>query len=116
VAIASGARQDRLELITVVLGEAVNNVVEHAYGASHGTVHAKAMVDSQTLVLQIEDSGKWRPERAEKRGHGLRLMKMLVDTVGVDTGPSGTIVRLRADLSGGTEEPKPLCRGTPPLP
>jgi anti-sigma regulatory factor (Ser/Thr protein kinase) len=45
----------------------------------------------------VRDSGRWRetPRRRGDRGHGLPLMRSLVDDVVVERGETGTVVRMR---------------------
>jgi PAS domain S-box-containing protein len=90
----------------VALGEAVNNVVEHAYGAVQGDVHVRAWREGRSLVAEIEDHGQWRQEsRARRGGYGLRIMRALLDSAEVTPTSSGTVVRLvtlAPDRSGDT--------------
>ena len=83
----------------VALGEAVNNVVEHAYGATPGNVRVRAWCEGDNLVAEVEDHGQWRQERSERRGYGLHIMRALLDTAAVTHTSSGTIVRLVVSLS-----------------
>ncbi|HLW48481.1 MAG TPA: anti-sigma factor antagonist [bacterium] len=81
--------------LNVAVGEAVNNVVEHAYGASSGTIRLRASREDSTLRVEIEDAGRWRPDRPNNPGgRGFNLMRALTDRVQVATGESGTVVRL----------------------
>ncbi len=80
--------------IQVAVGEAVNNVIEHAYGAAAGPMHLSGWFDGSTLVVEIRDHGRWRPEREERRGHGVKIMRALADRVDLNTTPTGTVVRL----------------------
>jgi len=50
------------------------------------------------LTIEVEDRGQWRPEREERRGRGIVLMRTLVDRVDIDTRSSGTVVRLITSL------------------
>lgn len=95
-----GLEQDRIDALTIALGEAVNNVIEHAYGVTGGTVHLRARRDGDVLVVEVEDHGRWRMERADERGgRGLHIMRALVDAVEVDAGRAGTTVRLELSLA-----------------
>ena len=85
--------------LNVAVGEAVNNVVEHAYGAASGTVHLRAHRDDSTLRVEVEDTGRWRPDRPHNPGgRGFNLMRALTDGVHVVTGERGTVVRLTVRL------------------
>jgi anti-sigma regulatory factor (Ser/Thr protein kinase) len=96
---ALGVGDDRGMALQVAVGEALNNAIEHAYGTTSGTVHVRATHDGRVLVVEVADNGRWRPPRTEGRGHGLSLMRGLVDAVEIDSQPSGTIVRLSIALS-----------------
>ncbi len=85
---------DQVFTMQVALGEAINNVVEHAYGAGEGLVHLRVWRDADVLNAEVSDHGQWRPERAESPGYGLGIIRALADTVHVDREPSGTTVRL----------------------
>ena len=105
--------------LSVAVGEAVNNVVEHAYGAATGVIHLRAYREDSVLRVEVEDAGRWRPDRPDNPGgRGFNLMRALTDGVHVVTGENGTIVRLtvrlqpaRAVMAG------PAALGTaPPVP
>ncbi len=85
--------------LNVAVGEAVNNVIEHAYGATPGTVSLHAERDGDMLHIEIKDHGRWRPERQDETGgRGLILMRELVDAVEVRSTPAGTVTRLSIAL------------------
>jgi anti-anti-sigma factor len=88
--------------LNVAVGEAVNNVIEHAYGAESGTLRLRARRENSTLRIEVEDAGRWRPDRPEDNlgGRGFKLMRALIDDVQVATGPDGTRVRLTMALDG----------------
>ena len=90
--------------IEVAVGEAVNNAIEHAYGAVAGLVHLSGWFEGSTLVVEIRDHGRWRPEREERRGHGVRIMRALSDRLDLAT-DSGTVVRLTFLASPGPAAP-----------
>ena len=92
---AIGSDEQEAAAITVATGEAVNNAIEHAYGAASGVVRIRARHDGTHLHVDVEDEGTWRPGRApDGGGHGLSLMRALVDSVDVITSPTGTRVSL----------------------
>ncbi len=84
--------------VQVLLGEAVNNAVEHAYGATRGVFHLRVWRDADVLRLEVSDQGRWRAERPGGTGHGLNIMRSLADEVEVDRHPTGTTVRLAVRL------------------
>ncbi len=90
---------DQAFRIQVALGEAVNNTVEHAYGAGSGKFHLHVWRETNVLNAEVSDDGRWRPERAEGQGHGLGIMRTLADAAQVDKRPGGTTVRLTWSLA-----------------
>ena len=81
--------------IALALGEACANVIQHAYGGGEGHIEVDlAMVDGDVEVT-VRDTGRWRSISPHGGGRGLDLMRGLMDTVEVDTGPDGTVVRMR---------------------
>lgn len=101
-----GLPDDRTAELEIALGEAVNNVIEHAYGVVPGTVHVRGGVEDGALVITVEDTGQWRPPSAAPHtGRGLVIIRALVDEVQIDAEPSGTRVRLvvRLPLTTGLE-------------
>jgi anti-sigma regulatory factor (Ser/Thr protein kinase) len=96
-----GIDPERSEALVVAVGEAMNNAIEHAYLSAPGTIDVRARREGAALVIEVEDHGRWRTTRLENRGHGLDLMRMLADSVMVDTTPAGTKVRLTFALANG---------------
>ena len=85
--------------LNVAVGEAVNNVVEHAYGAASGVLRLRAYREDSVLRVEVEDAGRWRPDRQDNPGgRGFTLMRALTDGVHVVTGEKGTVVRLTVRL------------------
>ena len=85
--------------VEVALGEALNNAIGHAYGAVPGMVDIGVSLEETTLVIEVRDHGRWRPERQQDRGHGLELMRGLVDTVDLNVTSTGTTIRLSLALT-----------------
>ncbi|HKV44661.1 MAG TPA: SpoIIE family protein phosphatase [bacterium] len=102
--LASGLRLSpgRSADLEVAVGEAMNNAIEHAYRAGPGMIQARAHRDGDTLTVEVRDYGHWRSPRDEGRGHGLTLMRALVDGIDIDATARGTIVRLILSLSEAT--------------
>ena len=82
-------------------GEALSNAYDHACGACGCTLTVHAYADR--VVIEVRDCGRGyeiapdeEPECTEDRGRGIRLMRMLVDSVEVRrrTDAPGTLVRL----------------------
>ena len=98
--------QQRAFAMTVAVGEAVNNVIEHAYIVAAGSASLQAWMDGAVLRIEVSDRGCWRAARpTNEGGRGLTVMRALVDSVEVETTSSGTTVRLALALGD--------TRGTP---
>ena len=85
----------RFSLITAV-GEAVANAVEHAYrGDEAGMVQIRTFVDDETISIEIEDYGRWRPfQKRDERGRGIVLMHELMDRVRITSEQNRTAIAL----------------------
>ena len=90
--------------IQVAVGEAVNNAIEHAYSVGAGLVHLSGWFEGSTLVVEVRDHGRWRPEREERRGHGVKIMRALSDRLDLTTA-AGTVVRLTFSARPGPAAP-----------
>ena len=76
-------------------GEALANAIEHA--GSQAPIEIRGWSDDVGITLRITDQGTWAPGATRKsdRGHGLEIMRALMDEVQVHTDDRGT----RIDLS-----------------
>ena len=81
--------------ILIACGEASSNVVRHAYGATPGPMHLDADMVDDTVVIEVRDDGAWRPPADLGGGWGLQLIDGLMDSVDVERGAGGTVVRMR---------------------
>ena len=87
--------------VILAVNEALANAAEFAYiqGAA-GTVDIEAIRDviRGTLTVTVSDRGRWREsdplQRRRSRGRGIPLMRILADSVIIDTTGPGTRVRL----------------------
>ncbi len=92
--------RDAIYDTALAAGEALGNAYDHAGGA-HCVINVSAYRDR--VVIEVRDEGRGfeiapdeEPEATDERGRGIRLMRMLVDSVEVrkrSDGP-GTVVRL----------------------
>ena len=82
------------------VGEAMANVVSHAYGPGGGSMDVEMSCSAGDIVATIRDSGRWRLPRGRNRGRGINIMEKCADEVSVDTTDAGTEVRLRFRLEG----------------
>jgi integral membrane sensor domain MASE1/anti-sigma regulatory factor (Ser/Thr protein kinase) len=101
--------------VLVACGEASANAIQHAYGAKDGLFEVSLVVSDGTVDVTIRDRGNWRPSsgsgRAARRGGlGQRLMRELMDSVNVESGPEGTVVRMRRSLQVGADRERTRAR------
>lgn|GEM_PF-380768 len=85
--------------IQVAVGEAVNNVIEHAYGAAEGNVWVNAQSSDGKLVVEVSDRGNWRMPRQDHGGRGLHIIESLCESLVVHSGKDRSFVRLTFDLT-----------------
>jgi anti-sigma regulatory factor (Ser/Thr protein kinase) len=97
-----GTPDERIGDIILVVNEACSNSIEHAYvGAAAGAVRVSADVDSQSICITVEDSGRWKTDTSKtdvSRGRGLALMRAMSSHVGLYTNTNGTRVSLSFPL------------------
>jgi anti-sigma regulatory factor (Ser/Thr protein kinase) len=91
--------------IQVSCHEACSNAMEHGYRFREATVDVNAEFDGSEVVVTVADSGGWREQRDDDRGRGLDLIRALMDSVEVEPGPEGTIVRMRKRLAAPVAAP-----------
>jgi anti-sigma regulatory factor (Ser/Thr protein kinase) len=81
----------QLDDVTTAAGEALANIVEHAYAATSGDVDRfiglRANVDANgTLALEVYDGGKFaQPRPVHDRGFGLRIIRAIAARFTIDT-------------------------------
>jgi anti-sigma regulatory factor (Ser/Thr protein kinase) len=99
---AVGAVKQEVEVVQLAANEACANAIEHGAAGSDATFSLHAELDGELLSLTVGDSGRWveRPDGPlPDRGHGLPLMRALVDHVEVTRGSEGTQVLLAHRLA-----------------
>lgn len=98
---AAGIGGDALDDITTAAGEALANVVEHAYGdaGANRSVELRARFEGQELALEIADRGSFVTRDPRPwRGFGLRIMRAVAHGMTIDTS-DGTRVRMRFPIA-----------------
>ncbi len=98
---AAGVQGDDAYEIITACHEACANAVEHAYGPADQTFALNATMTEEGIVIHIQDAGQWRAPHGPRRGHGLKLMEALMDTVDIASGSQGTLVKMRRRVDGG---------------
>jgi anti-sigma regulatory factor (Ser/Thr protein kinase) len=82
--------------VLVAVGEAIANAIEHGHRQMPGKqVRLRAVSTADRLRLIVADSGRWRisrPDDQSLRGHGIALMRALMNEVTIEPGPLGTTV------------------------
>jgi serine/threonine-protein kinase RsbW len=105
VAQQAGFDADTVFNIELAVGEALANVVRHAYqGETEHKIHLTLSIDDEKLYLTIRDFGqKFEPDTYKppdldsptEGGYGIFLMYELMDEVSYDTSlPDGTRLKL----------------------
>ena len=88
--------------VLIASNEACMNAVEHS-GADGGTkIKVSASLDGSRLAIEVSDRGLWSEHvQTGDRGHGLGLMRKLMDVVEIDHGGDGTRVRMEREVTFG---------------
>jgi signal transduction histidine kinase/serine phosphatase RsbU (regulator of sigma subunit) len=97
-----GAAEMEINDIVLATHEACMNAVEHAYGPADAEITVTARMHAGSVEIEVTDEGNWRESRSEHRGRGQAIMSSLMDEVETDTGPAGSVVRLRRRLGSST--------------
>jgi anti-sigma regulatory factor (Ser/Thr protein kinase)/putative methionine-R-sulfoxide reductase with GAF domain len=92
-----GANENEIVEITIAVGEACANAIEHAYSPGPATFELEAGEVDRLVTVVVRDEGRWRAPRGHHRGRGLGIMSAAMDDVEVDRG-DGTRVELRRRL------------------
>lgn len=88
------ATQTEAYEMTVAVGEAAANAIEHAYPPGNAEFETTAEIIDGRACVTVSDRGRWRPPRGEDSGRGLVLMEALADELDIASDEDGTIVRL----------------------
>jgi PAS domain S-box-containing protein len=96
-------RQESYEIL-VACGEACSNAIQHPFAARQDVLEIDLAVDDGEVELVVRDSGKWRSTSSGGGGHGIPLIRQLMDSVDIRSGPDGTEVRMRRRLGARADE------------
>lgn len=94
----NGWKGEEAGAILVACTEACSNAIQHAYDSTVGLVEVDATIEGGQVTLDVRDFGTWNDPASSGRddsSRGLPLMRALMDTVDLATGPTGTTVRMR---------------------
>ncbi len=103
-ALGVGMDDTRTTDLLVSCGEAISNVIEHAYGIGEGPLMVHAVRNDEEVLISVSDHGNWRPPRDDGGGRGLPLMRALTDRVEVEPNEKGTTVHLHMSLAGSVRD------------
>jgi anti-sigma regulatory factor (Ser/Thr protein kinase) len=112
----AGLPESRVSDLVLAVSEVAANTIRHAN--SPGCL--KIWYDTREIICQIEDegtipdpmAGRRRPSLNARGGHGLWIVHQVCDRVEIDSGASGTTVRLHMTIPGGSSGPaRPRAAG-----
>jgi anti-sigma regulatory factor (Ser/Thr protein kinase) len=89
--------------VLVAAGEACANAVEHGHRNAPGEqIQLRAAATVTQLRLTITDTGRWKVARSANgtnRGHGIPLMRALMQQVTIEPGDAGTTVDMQLRIT-----------------
>jgi len=113
----AGAGDQAVHDVVLSCGEAVANVIEHAYGGTRrGAVAVEVEQDAGgDVVVTVRDEGRWRTPHTDpgSRRRGFLLMRRLMDSVEVSRGAGGTTVVMRRGLGRSAAQAAPPPEAAP---
>jgi anti-sigma regulatory factor (Ser/Thr protein kinase) len=93
-----GAGEEDIGALTLAVGEACANAVEHAYSPMPAAFGVRSTEEEGTVTVIVRDAGRWRPPRGTNRGRGLTIMQAAMDSIDVRQTDEGTEVVMRRRL------------------
>jgi anti-sigma regulatory factor (Ser/Thr protein kinase) len=100
---AAGVDAEARADVLLAVGEATANATEHSVVCAAEPVEMTviARCDGPGLRLTVSDNGSWKPASVTSghRGHGVHLMKALVNSVELTMGSNGTTVTMVKELT-----------------
>ena len=98
-----GLNHKTMQDVLVAAGEACANAVEHGHRHAPGEqIRLRAATTVTQLRLTITDSGRWKisqPVDGTNRGHGIPLMRALMQQVTIEPGDAGTTVDMQLRIT-----------------
>lgn len=92
---------DLLDDVVLAVYEALANAAEHAYADTPGggDVRLAAQRTRDAVTVTVSDCGRWREATGQRfRNHGLKVIRQLIEHVGIASDDGGTVVHLRTTL------------------
>jgi serine phosphatase RsbU (regulator of sigma subunit) len=96
----AGAGEREAADVTLAVGEACTNAIEHAYSPAPAQFSLQARRGDGSIEITIRDTGSWRPPRGYGRGRGLTIIGTVMDEVEMRTTATGTEIVMRRRLLG----------------
>jgi anti-sigma regulatory factor (Ser/Thr protein kinase) len=94
----AGVTADVIDEVLLALSEALINAIEHSGAGDGDLVAFRAQAYDHRLRMVVRDHGRWRPQGpARARGHGLRIMRALMD-VSLRVDGDGTRLELTREI------------------
>jgi anti-sigma regulatory factor (Ser/Thr protein kinase) len=97
-----GLSRRMIQDVLVATGEACANAIEHGHRDAPGRpIRLRAEVTVTRLRLTVTDTGRWRAARPAAdplRGHGIALMRALMEQVTIERGAAGTTVDMEVAI------------------
>ncbi|MET8778186.1 SpoIIE family protein phosphatase [Nocardia sp. NPDC004654] len=100
---AAAVPHDLASDLVAAANEACSNSIEHAYrngAAATERVRLSAECDTERVVIEVTDTGTWKPRSADPghRGRGIDMMRALTEELEIDHNGRGTRVRMSITL------------------
>ncbi|MFI2476742.1 SpoIIE family protein phosphatase [Nocardia xishanensis] len=100
---AAAVPHDLASDLVAAANEACSNSIEHAYrngAAATERVRLSAECDTERVVIEVTDTGTWKPRSADPghRGRGIDMMRALTEELEIDHNGQGTRVRMSVTL------------------
>ena len=106
--VGKGLDDGEIAELVLAVGEACNNVVEHAYEQRPGDLSVSVVQEGPMLRITVEDRGTWRPEtQSDLRGRGISIMQTIMDSVKFEPTAHGTRVLLERRVGRPVAAPQP---------
>ena len=89
------------EEVLVAAGEACANAIEHGLRHAPGRIRLTADASVSRLRLTVRDTGRWKPARpaaGHYRGHGITVMRAVMNRVDIRPGTAGTTVDMQLEI------------------
>jgi anti-sigma regulatory factor (Ser/Thr protein kinase)/putative methionine-R-sulfoxide reductase with GAF domain len=90
-----GADEQLTSEITLAVGEACTNAIEHAYSPAPADFRLQASASNGDVTIVVSDNGRWRTPRGRHRGRGLAIIDAAMDQVELNSAATGTEVVMR---------------------